>query len=115
MATFASGKHAWGICDVCGMRFKLHALKALVVKMQTTNIKACKQCWTPDQPQLRLGMFKVYDPQALRDPRSDSTQREASRDIQWGWNPVGFSTPNAPTPDALLMAGEVGTVSVVTT
>lgn len=114
MSQFASGKIALGECDVCGFRFKLKQLKALVVKQSSTQILACPQCWVPDHPQLMLGTFKIEDPQALRNPRSDSNQLVASRDIQWGWNPVGMFNPNSNTPDALLATGEVGTVTVVT-
>lgn len=117
MALFASGKIALGECDVCGFRFKLKELKALTIKQKRTNIMACPQCWTPDQPQLMLGTFKIEDPQALRNPRSDSNQLEASRDIQWGWNPVGGSRAYADdlTPNPLVATGEVGTVLVATT
>lgn len=115
MSNFASGKWAIAECDVCAQRYKLKQLKALVVKGVSTQILACPECWVPDQPQLMLGTFKIDDPQALRNPRSDSNQREESRDIQWGWNPVGFAPLNSNTPDALLAVGEVGTVTVVTT
>jgi len=40
-----------------------------------------------------------------------------SRDIQWGWNPVGGSKffDDALTPNTLVAIAEVGTVTVVTT
>jgi hypothetical protein len=76
---FASGKNALGICDVCGFQYKLGRLKNLVRKGKDTNIKACPECWNPDQPQLHLGEFPVDDPQALRDPRPDFTQYPESR------------------------------------
>ncbi len=69
---FANGRKAFGFCDVCGFRFDLKKLKNLVVKTKQTQIKACPQCWTPDQPQLQLGMYPVADPQAIRDPRPDT-------------------------------------------
>ena len=72
--TFASGKRALAICDVCGFSCKLRELRDLIVKGKTTNIKACPECWNPDQPQLRLGEFPVDDPQALRNPRPDFTE-----------------------------------------
>ena len=68
-------------------------LRNLFVKGRDTNIKACPECWSPDQPQLRLGEFPVDDPQAIRDPRPDqslgASGEYSSRGIQWGWNPVG--------------------------
>jgi len=45
-------------------------------------------------PQLQLGMYPVNDPQAVRQPRPDTSYYEegnngagGSRMIQWGWNP----------------------------
>lgn len=78
---YASTKHALGICDVCGFQYKLKELRTTVVKGRDTNIKACKTCWDPDQPQLSLGEFRIDDPQALRDPRPDSAELEASREL----------------------------------
>jgi hypothetical protein len=125
---FASGKRAIAECDRCGFRFKLKDLKKLVVKTKLVNIKVCPQCWTPDQPQLQLGMYPVEDPQALREPRKDLSYyqsgvnvlgypSEGSRIFQWGWNPVGgsrgFDVPL--TPNYLVATTYVGTVTVTTT
>jgi hypothetical protein len=71
---FASGQKALAICDVCGFSYKLRELKHLIVKGKDTNIKACPECWNPDQPQLHLGEFPVDDPQALRNPRPDGNE-----------------------------------------
>jgi hypothetical protein len=80
MATrFASAKKALGVCDICGFTYRLRELKNLIVKNRDTNMKACPECWNPDQPQLMLGSFPVDDPQALRNPRPDSNQYAASR------------------------------------
>jgi hypothetical protein len=114
--TFASGKWAIAECDRCGFRYKLKELKKLVIKTKNINLLVCHTCWEPDQPQLQLGMYPVYDPQALRNPRRDNSYIQAgltgiqietlnlpnedvdafgtpsggSRQIQWGWNPVGL-------------------------
>lgn len=114
---FASDRIAIAICDVCGFRFRLKELKEVIVKARKTNILACSECWDPDHPQLMLGTFPVDDPQALRNPRPDSTQLEPSRDIQWGWNPVGGarSFDDALTPNTLVAVGQTGTVTVITT
>jgi hypothetical protein len=124
---FASGKYAIAECDRCGQRYKLKQLKKLVVKQQIKNILVCPECWEPDQPQLSLGMYPVDDPQALRNPRPDTSYQVGgldaegdpsggSRVIQWGWNPVGgarlFDT--ALTPNDLIAEGYVGTVTVTT-
>lgn len=78
---FASGRKALGVCDVCGFVYKLPKLRKLTERGETTNIKACPACWTPDQPQNDLGKYPVYDPQALRDPRPDSNTWATSRAI----------------------------------
>jgi hypothetical protein len=70
-------------------------------------------------------MYPVDDPQAVRNPRKDTTYITAgvntagyttggSRDIQWGWNPVGGSRffDNALTPNNLALVVEIGTVTV---
>jgi hypothetical protein len=105
---YASGQKAIAICDVCGFQYKLRELKELIVKGNKTNIKACPECWNPDQPQNKLGEFPVEDPQALRNPRPDSAELVASRDIQWGWDPVGLNDPFGLTPDNLEGRGAVG-------
>ena len=122
---FANGRKAFGFCDLCGFRFDLKRLKNLVVKTKQTEIKACPQCWTPDQPQLQLGMYPISDPQAIRNPRPDTNTwyqsgvnalgnvSEGMLVIQWGWNPVGGSSyfTDPLTPNTLVGVGEVGTVT----
>ena len=76
---FASDRIAISECDICGFRYKLKTLRYLIVKTKTTNIKACNECWSPDQPQLQLGMYPVDDPQAIRNPRPDFTGYPQSR------------------------------------
>lgn len=68
---FASGKHAKGICDICGFEFKLKELKPLVVKGRNTNLLVCPDDWNEDHPQNRLGERRIEDPQALRNPRPE--------------------------------------------
>lgn len=122
---FASGKNSIAECDRCGQRFKLKELRKEVKKTKTYNLLVCKPCWDPDQPQLLLGMFPVDDPQAVREPRRDSTYIQSgintegfpsggSRDIQWGWAPVGGSKffDAVLTPNYLVATASVGTVTV---
>lgn len=137
---FASGKWAIAECDRCGFRYKLKELKRLVIKTKNINLLVCHTCWEPDQPQLQLGMYPVDDPQAIRNPRPDTTYNQAgytglqilatggstelgdggpsggSRDIQWGWAPVGLSNPLniVGLPNNLVAAGQVGTVTITT-
>ena len=125
---FASGKKAIALCDRCGFQFRLKELQSLVIKTKNVNILVCKECWEPDQPQLQLGMFPVDDPQGLRNPRPDSSYLQSglladgyagggSRDIQWGWNPVGgaYATDAGLTPNDLVLNLELGTVQVTVT
>ena len=141
---FASGKWAISECDRCGFRYKLKELQRIVIKTKNINILVCPTCWEPDQPQLQLGMYPVYDPQAIRNPRRDNSYIQSglnglqvdvidepnpeaeisfgqpsggSRIIQWGWNPVGGaqSYDNGLTPNNLVAQGNVGRVTVTTT
>jgi len=136
---FASGKWAISQCDRCGFRYKLKELKSIVIKTKNVNLLVCPTCWEPDQPQLQLGMYPVDDPQALRNPRPDTTYQQAgytglqitdgsgelgsggpsggSRDIQWGWNPVGLYNPLGLSGlvNIMVAQGQIGTVTVTTT
>jgi len=138
---FASGKFAIAECDRCGQRYMLKELRKQVLKTKMYNIKVCQSCWDPDQPQLSLGLYPVNDPQAVREPRPDTsyilsgtnglqtnvsggtslsglgTPEGGSRVFQWGWYPVGGARANdvGLTPNNLVLAVELGTVTVVTT
>jgi hypothetical protein len=125
---FASAKNSIAMCDRCGFQYKLTALKKEIQKTKIYNLLVCPQCWDPDQPQLQLGMYPVDDPQAVRNPRTDSTYVTAgvntagsptggSRDIQWGWNPVGGASyfDVGMTPNYLVATTFVGTVTVTVT
>ena len=80
---FASGKHALGICDRCGRTYKLHELKDEYANLHRTGLKTCRSCWDPDHPQLQLGRFRVYDPQALRDARIDTGETASTGTNNW--------------------------------
>jgi len=122
---FASGKYAIAECDRCGQRYKLKQLKVEVIKTKLYQLKVCQACWDPDQPQLQLGMYPVNDPQAIYQPRPDTTYVTAglnasgnltggSRDIQWGWYPVGGASgyDQYLTPNYLVGTTFVGTVTI---
>ena len=123
---FASGKNAIAMCDRCGQRYKLTELKKEVKKQRVFDLLVCPTCWDPDHPQLMLGTFPVDDPQALRNPRTDTTyitsgpmtdgyNSGGSRSIQWGWNPVGGASQfdAALTPNYLVSLAELGTVTII--
>lgn len=122
---FASGKYAIAQCDRCNFRFKLKQLKSLTIKTKKVNILVCPECWEQDHPQLQLGMYPVNDPQALRNPRPDSSYIAAGLDVdgdpsggsrifEWGWSPVGGarSFDTSLTPNSLIAAGRVGSVVI---
>ena len=138
---FSSGKYAIAQCDRCNFRYKLKELRRLIIKTKNINMLVCRNCWEPDQPQLSLGLYPVNDPQAVRNPRTDSNSYyqsglnglqltdttgvnpnatgvplEGSRITQWGFNPVGLNNalglPNVN--DYLVAQGAVGTVTVTT-
>ena len=110
----------------------------MVIKTKNVNILACQECWSPDQPQLQLGMYPVNDPQAVRNPRPDLGYYESglnglqtnettgtstsqtgvplmgSRVIQWGWSPVGGASyfDAALTPNDLVGTSALGDVTI---
>lgn len=135
---FSSGKYAIAQCDRCNFRYKLKELRIQILKTKPYNIKVCNSCWDPDQPQLSLGLYPVDDPQAVRDPRPDTSYWQSgtnglqininggtgqegfgnpdmgSRVFQWGWNPVGGARlfDNVLTPNDLIGNTQLGTVTV---
>jgi hypothetical protein len=140
---YSSGKYSIAQCDRCDERFMLKDLKKEIIKTRLFNLKVCPECWDPDQPQLQLGMYPVDDPQALRNPRRDTTYLQAgltglqiltvnppdptaaisfgdpsggSRVIQWGWAPVGLNNPLqlSGLTNNLLGQGQIGTVTITT-
>ena len=138
---YASGKYSIAECDRCGQRFMLKQLKKEIIKTRIFNIKVCPECWDPDQPQLSLVLYPVYDPQAVREPRPDTSyqvsgttglqiidtnstnvdavgyQAEGSRVFQWGWNPVGGSRASDAglTPNDLVLNFQLASVTISTT
>jgi hypothetical protein len=122
---FSSGKYSIAECDRCGQRYKLKELRKLTIKTKQVSIKVCPECWEPDQPQLSLGLYPVNDPQAVREPRPDTSYFQSgigpdgqpeggSRVIQWGWNPVGLGNDDGVTPNDLLGKGQIGIVTITT-
>ena len=135
---FSSGKYAISECDRCDERYMLKDLRTEVIKTKPFKIKVCRTCFDYDHPQLQLGMYPVNDPQAVREPRPDVSYYSSgttglytsqtasnnvnnavypeggSRQIEWGWAPVGGSSffDTALTPNALIAVGQVGTVTV---
>ena len=98
--SYASGKYAYFICDVCGFRYRYTN-----ARMTYDNSKVCRECYEPKHPQLdpiRVGP----DPQALRNPkpRVEFINEKITIPI-FDLNTLVFN----PTPKA---TGEIGTVTV---
>lgn len=86
--SFASEKRALGLCDKCGFQYKLKRLKTETVMGRPQGNRVCPSCWDKEHPQNFLGRVRVVDAIGLKNPRSDSIERDASRSLP-GWNPVG--------------------------
>ena len=106
---YASGKHAYGISDRSGRRYRLRDMKT-----EWTGAKVGPDEFEPKHPQL-FPPRAFPDPQALRGPRPE-TELEQQRSIQYGYNPVGFRDIPGITPrNNLVGHGEIGSVSITTT
>ena len=103
---YASGKHAYGISDRSGRRYRLRDMRT-----EWTGAKVGPDEFEPKHPQL-FPPRAFPDPQALRGPRPE-TELPEQRSIQHGYNPVGFRDIPGITPANNLVAeGGVGTVTV---
>lgn len=60
---YATGDRAWGLCQICGLRF---LLRDLVFDGYYPNLRVCVPCYDPRQPQEFL--VDVTDPTALWRP-----------------------------------------------
>lgn len=100
---FASGKYAWGMCDICGIRSKLVDLKGTTVRGKSTGLLSCPTCWDPDHPQNFLYQYVTNDPQALRRPRPDTGQA-ASATLYPPGNWINGKPPSLPLQEAELQA-----------
>lgn len=97
---YASGKHAWGISDRSGRRYRLRDMKK-----EWTGALVGPDEYEPKHPQLyppKVGP----DPQALRNPRP-----EPSEALQVYVDQITVETPNATLIRAI---GKVGQVTVTT-
>ena len=100
--SYSSGKHAYGICDRSGFRYKLEDLVYEVQHGERTGLRVGYDVVDPDHAQNFLGRVITADSQSLLSPRPDV---EPGRGL-FGWNPVGNP--------AQYMVGSVGRVTVTT-
>ena len=106
MSKFATGKHAFGISDRSGFRYRLKDMRK-----EWNGLLVGRDEWEEKHPQLQP-LRAVPDPQALRDPRPEQNLDE-QRDIQYGYDPVGFRDIPGITPANNLVAeGQVGSVTI---
>jgi len=111
MSSYASGKHAFGFCDRTGFRYKLRDLVPQIEAGRPNGMLVGKDVVDVDNPQWRLGLINMSDPQALRDPRPDGGFHQ-SREL-YAWNPVGGgNTAMGSRTVGLDCSGHVGRVEV---
>lgn len=96
-----------GICDRCGLRFKLSSLRDEYLIGRPTGMKVCKSCYDESHPQLDVRGVRTDDKQYVKGSRSDRAELKESRRL-FGWNPVGHETTST-------MFATVGRVTVRTT
>lgn len=90
---YANAPWALALCDRCGFPYKLRQLHVEFYDQRPNGLLVCATCLDQDQPQLQLGLLKIDDPQALRNPRPDNS-RQGSVTL-FGWAPVGNPLNNA--------------------
>ena len=111
MSSFASGKHAFGFCDRTGFRYKLKDLVPQIEAGRPNGMLVGRDVLDKDNPQWRLGMINMSDPQALRDPRPDGGYNQ-SRELS-AFDPVGGgNTALGSRTVGLDMSGHVGRVEI---
>ena len=81
--SYAVGKKAYGLCDICGQRFRLNQLKK-----QWNGLRVCPQDYSEKHPQLQP-RHKPADPQALRDPRPDTDLEVGQGRVTTNDDPIG--------------------------
>ena len=101
MGRFATGKHAYGISDRSGFRYKLNEMRR-----EWTGALVGSDEYEPKQPQLEPRR-KVVDPQALRNPRPD---RIEPMDVY-----VAVPSVEGPKFKPTMVVCQVGSVTVTTT
>lgn len=82
------GKDVPGLCDRCGLRFRLKDLHEEYVLGRATGLLTCPQCHDESHPQLDTRGIQTNDQQSVNNPRSDMIERDDSRRL-FAWNPVG--------------------------
>ena len=106
MSKFATGKHAFGISDRSGFRYRLKDMRR-----EWNGLLVGKDEYEEKHPQLEP-FGKVADPEAIKNARPE-TDLVNQRTFQYGFNPVGFKTLSGMIEENDLVAtGQVGTVTL---
>ena len=106
MSRFATGKHAFGISDRSGFRYRLKDMRK-----EWNGLLVGKDEYEEKHPQLEP-FNKVADPEAIKNARPE-TDLVNQRSFQYGFNPVGFKTvPGIVEENNLVATGQVGTVTL---
>lgn len=98
---FATGKYSYGICDICGVAYRLSELRGTTVRGRPTGLLVCPVDFDIDHPQNFLPEVLHADAEALRNARPEDMY--ASR-ILPHWRPC----------DALPVGVAIGQVEVLT-
>ena len=102
---FASGKRAWGICDITGFRYKLSDMNK-----KWDGLMVGPDQWDSKQPQLSPSPPPV-DPEAIRNARPDTAD---DNNFFVVYSNVGLGKLGAQL-DTYEVEVELGTVTIVTT
>jgi len=106
LSRFATGKHAFGISDRSGFRYRLKDMRK-----EWNGLLVGKDEYEEKHPQLEP-FNKVADPEAIKNARPE-TDLVNQRNFQYGFNPVGFKTvPGIVEENNLVATGQVGTVTL---
>jgi len=106
LSRFATGKHAFGISDRSGFRYRLKDMRK-----EWNGLLVGKDEYEEKHPQLEP-FNKVADPEAIKNARPE-TDLVNQRNFQYGFNPVGFKTvPGIIEENNLVATGQVGTVTL---
>jgi hypothetical protein len=105
---FAAGKYAYGLCDICGQRYRLTDLKK-----NWKGFMVCSRDYEPKEPQL-YPLHYTADAIALQDPRPDRIEPMTVPVGGTGdatFQSVGMQP--APVPPPILAKARLGTVTVL--
>ena len=113
MSIYASGKYAFGYCDITGFRYKLSDLVPLIRDGRDTGLRVGYDQLDVDNPQYELGRMSITDPQALRNPRPPRALADSRK--MFAFDPVGSGiTELGSRTVGLDIHAEVGKVTVST-